>query len=251
MIRRPELKSLHLLFRRTFACSLLPIAAAACVLVVLCATPGPAADSPPAIAADTPADDNPGPPGPPPRQRRNADGPPRDDQPGPRARSPRDSDGPPRDDQFGPRARSPRDADGPPRDDQFGPRFGGGRQPGPPPLAGPPRRPFEDPATLEKNDPELFKLVKKENELDRNSREHVAKYQQAAKADRSKIKEDLQKVITEQFEARQQRRALELKRFEDELKRLRESMDNREKNRKQIIEKRVSDLLGPDADSGF
>ncbi len=57
--------------------------------------------------------------------------------------------------------------------------------------------------------------------------------------------------MTQQFEARQQRRKLELTRLEDELKRLREAADRREKNKPQIIEKRVSELLGEEADAGF
>jgi hypothetical protein len=57
--------------------------------------------------------------------------------------------------------------------------------------------------------------------------------------------------VTQQFEARQQRRKLELTRFEEELKRLRDAADRREKNSQQIIDKRVSDLLDEETEAGF
>jgi hypothetical protein len=44
---------------------------------------------------------------------------------------------------------------------------------------------------------------------------------------------------------------LELKRLEEELQRLRESVDHRTKARKELVEKRVSDLLGKEDLTGF
>jgi hypothetical protein len=106
-------------------------------------------------------------------------------------------------------------------------------------------------ASLEKTDPEMYKLLKAENDLDRRSREAAQEYRDAAKGERTKLKEGLKKLVTEQFEVRQQRRKLELTRFEEELKRLRDAADRREKNSQQIIDKRVSELLGEDPEGGF
>jgi hypothetical protein len=104
---------------------------------------------------------------------------------------------------------------------------------------------------MEKNDPEMAKLIKAENDLDRRTREAVREYRDASKDQRSKLKADLKKLVTEQFEARQQRRKLELTRFEEEVKRLRDAMDRRQKNSEEIIDKRVTELLGEEADAGF
>jgi hypothetical protein len=44
---------------------------------------------------------------------------------------------------------------------------------------------------------------------------------------------------------------LELKRLEEELQRLHQSVDRRAKARKEIVQKRVSDLLGREDDTRF
>jgi hypothetical protein len=174
--------------------------------------------------------------------------------PGPPGQRPKPRPGDPDAREPGP----PRGPDGPPRGDRPGDfdrrrpgPFGPGQQPGPPPLFGGPRGPNEDWASLEKNDPELYKLMTNENDLERRTRELAGQYHQASKDQRDKIKGELQKLVTQQFEARQQRRTMELKRFEDELKRLRDAVDRREKNRQQIIDKRVSELAGDESETGF
>lgn len=133
--------------------------------------------------------------------------------------------------------------DGPQR--RFGP-FGPGMPMGP--MS---RGPRPDWGPTEQSDPEIFKLIRAENELDRRTREMARSYRESSKEERPKLKEDLKKVVTQQFESRQQRRTLELKRLEDELKRLRDAMDRREKERPQIIDKRVSELLGEEPEPGF
>ncbi len=97
----------------------------------------------------------------------------------------------------------------------------------------------------------MNKLIKTENDLNRRTEELARNYREAPKDQHAKLKEDLKKLVTEQFETRQQRRKLELTRLEEELKRLREFGDRREKNKQQIIDKRISDLLGEEAEAGF
>ena len=98
-------------------------------------------------------------------------------------------------------------------------------------------------------DPEMFKLQREDMELEQQSRELAMQYQQskaAPKEDREKIKKAVVDVVNKQFEVRQQRRALELKRMEEQLKRLREIVERRAKVRKDLVDKRVSELIGPE-----
>ena len=76
-------------------------------------------------------------------------------------------------------------------------------------------------------------------------------YRQASKEERGKLKEDLKKLVGQQFETQQRHRNWGLTRFEEELKRLRDADDRREKNGPQIIEKRVSELLDEETEAGF
>jgi hypothetical protein len=143
----------------------------------------------------------------------------------------------------GPHGPMPFDGPMPPQDPRGGgPPFGPGRLPGP-------GGPFEIPRfgtweSLEKNDPELYKLIQDDYNLERQSQELAMQCRQAPKDQQDEIKEKLEKVITQHFEARQQRRVLELKRLEEELKRLRELIDKRNESRQQIVNRRVSELLG-------
>ena len=104
---------------------------------------------------------------------------------------------------------------------------------------------------MERNDPEISKLIRAENDLDRRTHELARDYRSGSEEQRTKLKGELKKLVSEQFETRQQRRKLELKRLEEELKRLRDGMERREKNSRQIIDKRVSDLLDEEAEAGF
>ncbi len=104
---------------------------------------------------------------------------------------------------------------------------------------------------MEKNDPEAFKLFKQEMELDRRSHELAGEYRDASTSQREDIKKDIEKVVDQQFEVRQQHRQLGLKRLEQELQQVRNSIERRNQARKQIVEKRVAELLGQEEDLGF
>jgi hypothetical protein len=142
-----------------------------------------------------------------------------------------------------PRGEGPQQPGEPPRDGPFGP------PPGLPP--GPPRWPHQDWESLEKNDPEMYKLLKHDGELDRQTRELAARCRRAPTSQREEIKKQLQKVVTEQFEVRQARRQLEVKRLEEALQGLRDAIDRRNKARQDLVGKRVAELLGPEDDAGF
>ena len=119
-----------------------------------------------------------------------------------------------------------------------------GQQFGPGQMVGPPRWPHNDWQSLEQNDPEMYKLLQADFNLERQSQELAIQYRQAPQDQREAIKQKLEKLVAEHFEARQQRRLLELKRLEEELKRLRESIDKRKEAEPQIVNRRVSELLG-------
>jgi len=140
----------------------------------------------------------------------------------------------------------PPDREGRPGPDREG---GPGQDRRPPP--GPPRGPYQDWTSLEKRDPDMFKVLKQEMDLERQTRELAGDYRQASAAKRDEIKKQVEKLVDQQFEVRQQRRQLELKRFDEELQRLRDAIERRSKAHKQIVEKRVAELLGQEEDTGF
>ena len=100
-------------------------------------------------------------------------------------------------------------------------------------------------------DPEMFKLMKADMDLERESRELSRAYQQAPSEKRDEIKEQIQKLVAQHFEVRQERHNLELKRLDAQLKRLRELVERRTKSREQILQRRVSELLGKEDELGF
>jgi hypothetical protein len=100
-------------------------------------------------------------------------------------------------------------------------------------------------------DPEMFESMKQEAELEQRSRELAEKYRHVAEADRGDVQKQLEKVVRDQFELRQVRRQKELKHLEDQIKKLRETIEKREKARTEIIERRVKELLGQDDDTRF
>jgi hypothetical protein len=104
---------------------------------------------------------------------------------------------------------------------------------------------------MEKKDPEMFKLLKADMDLERQTRELAMQYRQTSSDGRAKIKEKVKELVAKHFDVRQQRRALELKRLEAELQRLRETMERRLKARDKLVTDRVSDLLGREDEASF
>jgi hypothetical protein len=176
--------------------------------------------------------------------------PPRDGDPGRDPRPPRDDNGPPGPPPGGDPGRGPPLGEGggrpePPRDG-----FKPGRQP--PGERSPSNRwPYLDAESLRTSDPEMYKLMKLDAELDRQSRDLAEQYSQAPQDQREKLRKQVQQVVSQHFDVRQERRLLELKRLKEELQSFQNAIDRRTKGRKDLIEKRVSDLLGSDERSKF
>jgi hypothetical protein len=139
------------------------------------------------------------------------------------------------------------------RSDRPGP---GDRSPSPDfgrPVPGGARQPndFQDPrGRMPQVDPEMQKLLEADFNLDRESHKLAEEFRHASKDKQDDIKKNLQEIVTKQFVGRQERRTLELKRLEDEIKRIRESIDKRNDGKQQIVDRRVSELLGQD-DTSF
>ena len=121
--------------------------------------------------------------------------------------------------------------------------------PGPPP--GYPPRGREDFESLKTKDPELFKAIQEDRDLERQTRDQADQYRRAGKDEQAKIKEKLVEIVNKHFEVRQQLRNLEVKRLEQQLKQLRDKIDQRAKNRKEIVEKRIIELTGADEGEHF
>lgn len=117
--------------------------------------------------------------------------------------------------------------------------------------SGPPRWPHHSWDALQKNDPEMYKLLQADFELECRERELVIQYRQAPAAQRPAVKEELVKLVNEQFTVRQERRELELKRLEEELKRLRKAIEARNEVRDALVAKRTSQLLGEEDELDF
>ncbi len=174
-----------------------------------------------------------------------------------------------------PAAREPSPYDAPPR-------AGDRERPGPrPPLGGPHRGPRLEPPhegtpgpphppggmpfgpevraelekrrleELQKYDPELYELETADRELERASFELGQQYRRAPREQQQELHAQLIVLVNKHFDARQARRQLHIQRLEEELKKLRGSIERRTELRDQIVERRVAELVGEEFDLDF
>jgi hypothetical protein len=68
---------------------------------------------------------------------------------------------------------------------------------------------------------------------------------------RDDLQKEIETLVAKQFDLRQERRQKELKRFEEQIKKLRETIEKRQKARTDIIDRHVKDILGQDDDMKF
>ncbi len=98
----------------------------------------------------------------------------------------------------------------------------------------------------------MQKLNTEEAHLEVQARNISAHYRATTvETERDKLRGDLEDVVLQQFEVRQQRRQLELERLEHQLKRLREAIDKRTSSRDALIKQRIEQLVGEESDVGF
>jgi uncharacterized protein YPO0396 len=105
--------------------------------------------------------------------------------------------------------------------------------------------------SLKTRDPELYNAMQQDRDLERQSRDQAEQYRRASKGEQSKIKETLAAIVDKHFAVRQQLRSLEVKRLEQQVKQLHDRIDEREKNRKDIVSKRIADLTATDEGEHF
>jgi hypothetical protein len=108
-------------------------------------------------------------------------------------------------------------------------------------------------ANMKDQDPEMYKLKMADLVLEEQTIDLTAKYRGISdNVDaRAKVKQEIEGVVNKHFDVRGQLLLLKLKRLESQLQILHENIDRRTKARKEIVDKRVSDLIGREEDVGF
>jgi hypothetical protein len=98
---------------------------------------------------------------------------------------------------------------------------------------------------MRKQDPARIEREEKIHALELNSQEMAISYRNAQdEAARKTIRANLGNVVTQLFDLREMNRQDDVKRTEADLQRLKETLDQRQKNRAAIIERRVQQLIG-------
>ena len=104
------------------------------------------------------------------------------------------------------------------------------------------RRFLED---LKEDDPERYEKVVRIKELERESRQLARKYREINDPEEKEtIRTNLNNLLSEIFDLRQEERETETKRLERELKRLREKIIRRWENKEAIVNRRLKEMTG-------
>jgi hypothetical protein len=123
----------------------------------------------------------------------------------------------------------------------------GGGYGGPGMMPGP-FGPFGEPPP---DDPEMREVMKEDADLERQTHELAAQVHETRGEERTKLKAQLTEAVNKHFDVRQRRRELQLKRMEEELRRLRDAISNRNKLRESIVENHVRELTGEPRELDF
>ncbi|MBI2570209.1 MAG: hypothetical protein HYV63_24670 [Candidatus Schekmanbacteria bacterium] len=100
-------------------------------------------------------------------------------------------------------------------------------------------------AMLKREDPEAFRLAVQERSMDAKMSELGFQYRQAAdEGERLRVKKQLEELVGNLFDLREQRRAQEIQHLQAELARLTELQKKRKENRSAIVQRRVDELCG-------
>jgi chromosome segregation ATPase len=100
-------------------------------------------------------------------------------------------------------------------------------------------------------DPRMAELDRTDQELNAKSVDLSMRFRHAPPAEREKIKQEISEAVNRHFDVRQERRELQLQRLEEELARLKESIQARQQAREEIVKKRLAELLGETDDLNF
>ncbi len=105
---------------------------------------------------------------------------------------------------------------------------------------------------MQKSNPEAFEEMKKERGLEMQSfqlGEQIRKSEDAAEKD--KLKADLKPVLEQLFDVREKHKDQEIARLEEDLKRLKEQVEKRRKNKESVVERRLRELSGEQPDDDW
>lgn len=97
----------------------------------------------------------------------------------------------------------------------------------------------------------MYALLKQDQELERMSHDLGQRIRRASPSEREKLTDELQTALNKHFDVRQERRELQIRRMEEELKRLRDSIGKRSEARDAIVKKRLNELTGAMGDLDF
>ncbi len=107
-----------------------------------------------------------------------------------------------------------------------------------------PHNHFRDIENIKKNDPERFKLLQKDFEMDRQIKDLVRKYKAETNSEQKEVlKKEITELCTKHFEVRQQRRELDLARMKAWLNQIEQGIEKSRQNKDKIIEQRINSLL--------
>jgi len=99
---------------------------------------------------------------------------------------------------------------------------------------------------IAKREKEMYERENKTFELEVNTEALATQYKSAAKSEKERIKTELKQKLNDLFVQKEEDRKQEVQKLEQELKELKESLDVRLKNKNEIINRRMQELLDED-----
>ncbi len=103
---------------------------------------------------------------------------------------------------------------------------------------------FRDIEGMKRNDPERFKLLKEDAELDLKIKGLVRKFKTEKDGEQKEaLRKEITELCTKHFDVRQQRRELDLARMKAWLNQMEQGIEKSRQNKDKIIEQRINSLL--------
>ena len=103
---------------------------------------------------------------------------------------------------------------------------------------------FRDIENMKKNDPERFKMLKEDAELDLKIKELARKFKNEKDGEQKEaLRKEITELCTKHFEVRQKRRELDLSRMKAWLNQMEQGVEKSRQNKDKIIEQRIKSLL--------
>lgn len=97
---------------------------------------------------------------------------------------------------------------------------------------------------FEKSDPERYERIVRTKSLEEKSQSLGRAHRQASKSEKANIEAELNKILSELFDLREENRREEVAKLETRLKELKDSLKERQENKAEIIKRRLAQLTG-------